>query len=447
MPVQIGDRIGDYQVIGTAGAGGMGEVYKIEHVITKRIEAMKLLPAGIGADSEQAQRFEREIQVQARLQHPNIVALYNAIRDGQSTALVMEYVEGESLRAVLDAGSGPMPIETAAAYANQVLSALSFAHRAGVIHRDVAPANIIITRDRVAKLTDFGLARGPADLRLSTSGAPIGSFWYMSPEQVKGVEPIDARTDIYAMGAVLHEMLTGAKLFDADGAFAVMQAHVGTVPAPPSARNPKTPAALDAIVCRALAKDPAARFQSAEDFRIALTRAVAAPAATYVRPPLSLNTALMGLAPVAVVAAFGVVAFVARPPRVPSTPPSAPISSVATEAPVPAGAIQPGESKPASQSQAAATQPKPHAARPSRASAALPAVMISGGEVGTPSSTDAAAPAPAHAEVLPDAPVPKAEPAPPPEPQPVQDAAVKPQKPGNRFVRALGRVNPFRKKN
>src|ERR1043165_9167752 len=96
MPVQIGDRIGDYRVIGTAGAGGMGEVYKIEHVIAKRIEAMKLLPAGIGADSEQAQRFEREIQVQARLQHPNIVALYNAIRDGQSTALVMEYVEGES---------------------------------------------------------------------------------------------------------------------------------------------------------------------------------------------------------------------------------------------------------------------------------------------------------------------------------------------------------------
>src|SRR5439155_20109480 len=119
----------------------------------------------------------------------------------------------------------------------------------------------------------FGLARGANDLRLSTSGAPLGSPWYMSPEQVRGIEPIDARADIYATGAVLYEMLTGAKPFDGDGAFAVMQAHVEAVPVPPSSRSSAVPAALDAIVLKALAKNPALRFQSAGEFRAAIERA------------------------------------------------------------------------------------------------------------------------------------------------------------------------------
>jgi serine/threonine-protein kinase len=223
-PIQIGDAVGDYRVIGIAGSGGMGTVYKIEHVITRRIEAMKLLPPGASDDPEQVARFEREIQVQARLHHPNIVAVYNAVRNGDLIALVMEYVEGESLQRMLEAG--PLPVETAVDFACEVLSALAYAHQAGVIHRDVAPANIIITGDLTAKLTDFGLARAAMDVRLSASGVPVGSPWYMSPEQVRGVGALDARTDLYAMGAVLHEMLTGAKLFEAAGAFAVMRAHV-----------------------------------------------------------------------------------------------------------------------------------------------------------------------------------------------------------------------------
>jgi serine/threonine protein kinase len=156
-PIQIGDAVGDYRVIDIAGSGGMGTVYKIEHVITRRIEAMKLLPPGASDDPEQVQRFEREIQVQARLHHPNIVALYNAVRNGDLIALVMEYVEGESLQRMLEAG--PLPVETAVDFTIQVLGALAYAHEAGVIHRDVAPANIIITGDGTAKLTDFGLAR------------------------------------------------------------------------------------------------------------------------------------------------------------------------------------------------------------------------------------------------------------------------------------------------
>ena len=172
-PIQIGDVVGDYRVIAIAGSGGMGAVYKIEHIITRRIEAMKLLPPGSNSDPDQVHRFEREIQVQARLHHPNIVGLYNAVRDGDSIALVMEYVEGESLQRMVEAG--PLPVATAVDFASQVLSALAYAHEAGIIHRDVAPANIIITPERVAKLTDFGLARGATDIRLSTSGAPLGS--------------------------------------------------------------------------------------------------------------------------------------------------------------------------------------------------------------------------------------------------------------------------------
>jgi serine/threonine protein kinase len=272
-PIQIGDAVGDYRVIDIAGSGGMGTVYKIEHVITKRIEAMKLLPPGAIDDPEQVQRFEREIQVQARLHHPNIVALYNALHNGDLIALVMEYVEGESLQRLLEAG--PLPVETAVDLTRQVLGALAYAHEAGVIHRDVAPANIIITGDGTAKLMDFGLARAAMDIRLSTSGVPLGSPWYMSPEQVRGVGALDARTDLYAMGAVLHEMLTGRKLFEAAGAFAVMRAHVEVVPGPPSVRNPKVPAALDDIVRKALAKAPAMRFQSAHEFRMALDNAMA----------------------------------------------------------------------------------------------------------------------------------------------------------------------------
>ena len=263
-PIQIGDEVGGYRVIEIAGSGGMGTVYKIEHVITRRIEAMKLLPPGLSSDPEKVRRFEREIQVQARLHHPNIVALYNAVRTGNSIALIMEFVEGESLQRRLE--MGPLPIETAVNFASQVLRALAYSHDAGVIHRDVSPANIIVTPDLTVKLTDFGLARGATDLRLSTSGVPLGSPWYMSPEQVKGSRALDARTDLYAMGAVLHEMLTGRKMFEAEGAFAVMRAHVEAEPPLPSSRNPKVPAALDDIVRTAVAKNPAMRFQSADEF-------------------------------------------------------------------------------------------------------------------------------------------------------------------------------------
>ena len=292
--IHVGDVVGEYRVTDIAGFGGMGTVYKIEHVITKRIEAMKLLPPGSSSDPEQVRRFEREIQVQARLHHPNIVALYNAVRNDESIALIMEFVEGESLQRRIEAG--PMPVETAVHFAAQVLRALAYAHEAGIVHRDVSPANIIITPDRDAKLTDFGLALGATDVRVSCSGVPLGSPWYMSPEQVKGVRELDGRTDIYAMGAVLYEMLTGSKLFDEQGAFGWMRAHVEDEPRPPSMLNPTLPKALDEIVTRALAKDPAKRFQTADEFRLALQHIDSEPRTAPSSPGKSGKTMLVALA-------------------------------------------------------------------------------------------------------------------------------------------------------
>jgi serine/threonine-protein kinase len=480
MTVQIGDIVGDYKVIGICGSGGMGSVYKIEHLITKRVEAMKLLPTGPDNELEQVQRFEREIQVQARLHHPNIAALYNAIREGGSIALVMEFVEGEPLARLLE--PGPLPLKVAAEYAIQVLCALAYAHGEGVIHRDVAPGNIIITRDRVAKLTDFGLARAPMDRSLTTEGVPVGSPWYMSPEQVKGVTAVDARTDIYAMGAVLYEMLTGAKLFDGDGAFAVMRAHVEASPVPPSARNSKVPPALDQVVLRALAKDPLLRFQSANDFRFALEKAVPG-----VRPmsmhsirvaPLrfrpTLAAAVVASVPVSLIVGFCAVRFIPRSARVqavrkiaasPAVDPKAaqPVEvSVAAAAPESAPELPAQPAKPARAAQSAASI-APAVRRPARREPVY-AIRVSGGEITPPVRN----PEPSVAPRVVTMPAPRAEAAPepviaePPVPQPapvavkaapaIEPAApelpsAKPQKSGNRLVRAFGKINPFHKKD
>jgi serine/threonine-protein kinase len=490
-PFRIGDVVGDYRVIGIVGSGGMGAVYKIEHVITKRIEAMKLLPPGSNGDPDQMARFEREIQVQARLHHPNIVALYNALRNGDTTVLVMEFVEGQSLRSMLEAGALPVP--TAVDFTSQVLSALACAHAAGIIHRDVAPSNIIVTPDGVAKLTDFGLARGMTDPRLSSSGAPLGSPWYMSPEQVKGAGAVDARTDIYAMGAVFYEMLTGEKLFEAEGAYAVMRAHVEAEPPRPSSRNPKVPAALDDVVLKALSKDPASRFASAAEFRLALQYVVAGippaavpsglPEARGAALPLpasrrggfrpSRAAVLMALVPAALAAGFCTIRFFPAAQRaranVSQPPPALPARNAAGALPAAAAPLRPeapvvAPSTPPDAPETSASA-HPRARRPEQAmrKAARPepsyAIRITGSEQPQPVPVMPPSPEARLAEASSRA-VPKencqvAPPAPPPagsvaapESQPPAEAAAaeKPQSGGNPLSRALGKVNPFRRK-
>jgi hypothetical protein len=452
---------------------------------------MKLLPPGSSSDPEHIQRFEREIQVQARLHHPNIVALYNAVRDGDSIALVMEFVEGESLQRMMEVG--PLPVETALDFAGQVLHALAYAHEAGIIHRDVAPANIIVTPERIAKLTDFGLARGATDLRLSTSGIPLGSPWYMSPEQVRGTGALDGRTDLYSMGAVLYEMLTGAKLFDVEGAFAVMRAHVETEPPLPSARNPKVPAALDEIVRKAVAKDPAMRFQSAAEFGLALLNVVAVapvvlevpslPVALPIPLPLQpspmrrrrpLRVAMLTAAAFATLAT-GLYAIRSLPvtahtrvaekkaPAAVAQQPVTPVAAAPAQPQAPAMVPPPPPETPVETAKPAAvlrpraplSAPARRANKPEKSSA----IRVSGADLQPAAIPPPHPPAAVH---LSEAPEPSLQPADPVEESgtvtlpaasevvpgltmPQEATPPKPPASGNRFIRALGKVNPFRK--
>jgi serine/threonine protein kinase len=277
-----GTQVGEYAIVGTLGYGGMGEVYRVRHTISDRIEAMKLLRGGqAGPQSkEMLDRFTREIRVLATLQHPNIATLHTAFRKGDELVMVMECVEGEDLGRRLPAG---FTLEESLRYMRQVLEALRYAHGRGIIHRDIKPSNIMITPEGVVKLLDFGLALGALsmngpDQRLTTTGALIGSLHYIAPEQVSG-EPHDARSDIYAVGVTLYEMITGRLPIEGTTHLQVIAGHLQSAPVPPLQRNSKIPSALSATVMRALAKNPKDRWPTAEAFLKAIERAPLSTAA------------------------------------------------------------------------------------------------------------------------------------------------------------------------
>ena len=204
-------RIGDYEVLGEIGAGGMGRVFKVRNVISERIEAMKILLPDLAERQDLAARFLREIKLVAALNHPHIAALHTALTADNQLAMIMEFVEGQSLAARL--AQGPVATADAVTYIDQVLDALDYAHARQVVHRDVKPANMLLTPQGVVKLTDFGIARSASDQSLTLTGTTTGSLAYMSPEQIRG-EPTDARSDVYSVGISLYELVTGVRPFD-----------------------------------------------------------------------------------------------------------------------------------------------------------------------------------------------------------------------------------------
>jgi serine/threonine-protein kinase len=285
MSLHVGEAVGDYRVTGIVGFGGMGQVFQVEHKITKRKEAMKILLADL-AEETQVQRFKREIEVQARLNHPNIAAVHNAFRLKDRLILVLEFVEGRTLESLLKQSG--LPWKTAIDYARQTLNALSYAHENGVIHRDVSPANLMVTESGLVKLMDFGVAKSLGDLRLTDGGSMIGSLYYMAPEQVKGASEPDARADVYSAGVILYEMVTGRRPFEYEDRFSLMVAQVEELPRPPREIEPELPDGLEEIILTALAKDPAQRYQSARGFLQALdrlTQPVPLPGPSPAEPP------------------------------------------------------------------------------------------------------------------------------------------------------------------
>ncbi len=264
----VGQHIGDYEIISILGMGGMGKVYKVRNIISDRVEAMKILLPDLNSNQSLADRFLREIRLLATLNHPNIAALRTALTYQNQLVMIMEFVEGETL--ANRAARAPLSTADAVDYSDQVLSALSYAHKQNIIHRDIKPANMMLTPQGVVKLMDFGIARSATDGSLTSTGTTLGSLNYMPPEQVRG-DAADARSDIYSFGVSLYEMLTGKLPFKSDSQYSLMTAHLNETPAEPITLRGDLPAGLNQIIMIAIAKDPASRFQSADAFRVALS--------------------------------------------------------------------------------------------------------------------------------------------------------------------------------
>ena len=277
MSIVPGRRLGPYEILSAIGAGGMGEVYKARDTRLDRTVAIKVLPTHLAERAELRERFEREAKTIASLNHPHICTLYDTGHQDEIDFLVMEYIEGETLAQRLQKGA--LPIQQVLQYAIEIADALDKAHRKGITHRDLKPGNIMLTKSGT-KLLDFGLAKltretAPAipDSQLPTmknaitgEGTILGTLQYMAPEQVEGkTDKIDARTDVFAFGAVVYEMATGRKAFEGTSQASLIAKILETDPPPISSLQPMTPPALDRVVKRCLAKDPDKRWQTASD--------------------------------------------------------------------------------------------------------------------------------------------------------------------------------------
>ncbi|MGD0438765.1 MAG: serine/threonine-protein kinase [Bryobacteraceae bacterium] len=328
----LGQTIQHYQLLEAIGAGGMGQIYKAEDTRLHRIVALKLLPPGLAADPERRKRFLQEAQSASALNHPNIVTLFDIVTDGDTQCIVMEYVPGNTLRAVIPPRG--LAVAQALQYATQIASALNTAHAAGIIHRDLKPSNIMITPTGMVKILDFGLAKwvgaGPSaeqptieQSQLTKEGSIIGTVSYMSPEQAEG-KRVDARSDIFSFGSVMYEMVTGRRAFEGTSGISTLSAILRDEVQPIYELAPEVPPLFEQVILRCLPKDPDARWPSMKQIESALItlQRQLDPAGPYA-PPLSAASAEIAEA---------------HPAPAPAAPSRAPDPSPVVAAPIPNGA-------------------------------------------------------------------------------------------------------------
>ncbi|HEX4257971.1 MAG TPA: Stk1 family PASTA domain-containing Ser/Thr kinase, partial [Streptosporangiaceae bacterium] len=274
QPRLLGDR---YELDGVVGRGGMAEVYRAHDIRLDRTVAIKTLRVDLARDHTFQARFRREAQSAASLNHPSIVAVYDTGEDMTSGIpvpyIVMEYVDGRTVRDLLQADHRLLP-ERALEIIDGVLGALDYSHESGIVHRDIKPGNVMVTRNGDIKVMDFGIARAMSDNQatMTQTAQVIGTAQYLSPEQARG-ERVDARSDLYSTGCLMYELLTGRPPFTGDSPVAIAYQHVRENPVPPTVVDPDIPAWADAIVLKAMAKDPADRYQSAGEMRMDVQRA------------------------------------------------------------------------------------------------------------------------------------------------------------------------------
>ena len=287
-----GQRVGDYEIVAKLGAGGLGMVYEVQHLISQRREAIKILLPDQGTP-EMMERFRREVQTLATLNHVNIAQLHTAFYFENQLVMVMELIHGETLRELRLRMN--IALQQALDYIEQTLNALAYAHRLGVVHRDIKPSNVMITEGGFVKLLDFGIALTGHGTDLTRAGFLLGSLNYISPEQVNGSKATP-RSDIYAVGVTLYELLTKTLPIQGTNNYEIMMAHMNQAPVPPDKIAPHVPRKISDAVMRALAKDPAERFATAEEFLQAIKLTPTSPIEegnTYAGAlPLSIRTAL-----------------------------------------------------------------------------------------------------------------------------------------------------------